>query len=79
MDCKKGNRVDFSLVSPLMMVTTSGSKRKTIFIPLRLDDGLFALSLEPLHVDDPRYSRLPKCDVTPCGDFHFADEEPGRR
>ncbi len=75
----KGNRVDFSLVSPLMFLTTSGPKRRQINIPLRLDDGLFALSLELLYTDDPRYSHLPKCDVTPGGEFRFAEDDSGRR
>jgi hypothetical protein len=74
-----GNHVDLSLASPLIFLTISGSKRKQVSNPLRMDDGLFALSLEPLHTDDPRYLHLPKCDVTPGGEFRFAAENPDGR
>ena len=74
-----GNRVDFPLTSPLMVLTTSGSKRRQVSLPLRMDDGLFALRLEPLLADDPRWLHIPKCDVTPGGEFQFAGEDPGGR
>jgi hypothetical protein len=64
-----GNAVDFSLGSPSMTVSSSGIVKKTVSIPLQLDDNLFALDVEPFQLDDTRYSSLPKCDVTPMGDF----------
>jgi hypothetical protein len=51
----KGNRVDFSLTSPMMVLALSpGSHRTSVRVPLVLEDGLFALHVEPLGEGDPR-------------------------
>ena len=74
-----GNAVDFSLAAPCMTVFSSGSARRPIRLPLLLDEGLFALDAEPFQLDDHRYSSLPKCDVTPNGNFvpcHSAPDSP---
>jgi hypothetical protein len=34
-----------------------------------LEDGLFAISVTPFQMDDPRHQTLPKFDVTPSGSF----------
>jgi hypothetical protein len=72
-----GNSVDFSLQNPSITVSSSGTVRRPVRVPLLLDDGLFALTMEPFQVDDSRYSSLPKCDVTPRGDFVHSHFEPG--
>jgi hypothetical protein len=65
----QGNVVDFSLGGPSMTVFSSGVMKRPVRIPLQLDDGLFGLSVEPFQPDDPRYSSLIKCDITPRGEF----------
>ena len=65
--------VDFSLGGPSMTVL---SLRRPVRIPLQLDDGLFGLSVEPFQLDDPRYSSLTKCDVTPKGEFVPSNDGP---
>ncbi len=67
------NVVDFSLGGPSMTVL---SLRRPVRIPLQLDDGLFGLSVEPFQLDDPRYSSLTKCDVTPKGEFVPSNDGP---
>jgi hypothetical protein len=52
-----------------MTVSSSGLVRRQVRLPLSLEDGLFALAAEQFQLDDPRYSSLVKCDVTPKGDF----------
>jgi hypothetical protein len=76
---KAGNRVDSSLVSPSLHLMSSGQKRRGITIPLYLDDGLFAARFKTIQFDDPRYVRLPKCDVTPGGKFALASSGLGGR
>ncbi len=74
-----GNAVDFSLAAPCMTVFSSGSARRPIRLPLLLDEGLFALDAEPFQLDDHRYSSLPKCDITPNGNFvpcHSVPDSP---
>jgi hypothetical protein len=63
-----GNGVDLSHSSPALMFQVSGVKQRKVCLPLFLEDGLFAILLEPLHFDDPRYASLPKVEVTPGGD-----------
>ena len=69
-----GNSVDFRLGSSSITMFTSGNKRQ-IRVPLVLDDGLFALDVEPFQLDDSRYRALPKCDVTPRGDFILSQSD----
>ncbi len=71
-----GNVVDFPLDGPSMTVFSSGIVKRTVRIPLQLDGGLFGLSVEPFQLDDPRCSSLPKCDVTPRGEFVPSDDGP---
>jgi hypothetical protein len=59
-----------------MTVFSSGIVKRTVRIPLQLDGGLFGLSVEPFQLDDPRCSSLPKCDVTPRGEFVSSDDGP---
>ncbi len=76
---QKGNCVDFSLKSPYLTLDSSGPKRRHFRLPLFMDDGLFSLALEPLQTNDPRYSRYPKCDVTPGGIFSLCTAETTER
>jgi hypothetical protein len=76
---KPENSVDLSLDSPLLHLMSSGQRSRRIRIPLFLDDGLFAARFEPIQLDDPRYLHLPKCDVTPGGDFTLATSGSGSR
>jgi hypothetical protein len=73
---KEGNSVDFTLGSPAMILR---SKRRLLRIPLTLEDGLFAVSVCPFQMDDPRYSTLPKYDVTPNGEFRVSDDLSSHR
>jgi hypothetical protein len=57
---------------------TSVSKRAATFT-LELEDGLYGLVVEPLQVDDARYAKLPKYDVTPGGDFRMGNSSPETR
>ena len=70
---QKGNVVDFSVVSPNL--TIIGPKGRKFRFPLFMDEGLFGMKLEPLQMNDSRYSRYPKCDVTPGGVFSFCTSE----
>ncbi len=71
-----GNRVDFSLNSPAMVVTApQGIQRSSTRVPLVLEDGLFALHLEPLGEGDPRLESLPKYSITRKGKFVPSDSE----
>ncbi len=70
----KGNRVDFSLTSPVMVLASpSGINRAPVRVPLFLEDGLFALYLEPLGEGDPRFESLPKHVITRKGKFTPSD------
>ncbi len=73
---KEGNSVDFTLGSPAMILR---SKRRLLRIPLSLEDGLFAVLVCPFQMDDPRYSTLPKYDVTPNGEFRVSDDLSSHR
>ncbi len=75
---RKGNAVDFTLGSPMLVLRSSGTKRRDLRLPLTLEDGLFALSVAPFQLDDPRYSSLPKFDVTPPGEFRLSDDSSHR-
>jgi hypothetical protein len=57
---KDGNSVDFALTSPELILR---SKRRQLRVPLFLEDGLFAVSLTPFQMDDPRYPTLQKFDA----------------
>jgi hypothetical protein len=66
----RGNRVDFGLDSPAMVVAPpSGTHRPSVRVPLALEDGLFALHLEPLGEGDPHFGQLPKYTITLHGKF----------
>jgi hypothetical protein len=73
-----GNAVDFTLGSPVLVLRSTGAKRRELRLPLSLDDGLFALSVTPFQLDDPRYHSLPKFDVTPAGEFQLSDDSSHR-
>ncbi len=69
-----GNRVDFNLDSPAMILAPPlGVQRKPARVPLILEDGLFALQLEPLVEGDPRFGSLPKYTVALQGRFVPSD------
>lgn len=76
---KPGNSVNLSIDSPALHVMSSGQKRRKFTIPLHLDDGLFAARFDSIQPDDPKYVHLPKCDVTPGGDFVLATSATGSR
>jgi hypothetical protein len=73
---REGNSVDFTLSSPTLVLR---SKRRQIRIALAIEDGLFAIPVTPFQMDDPRYSTLPKFDVTPNGDFRLSDDLSSHR
>jgi hypothetical protein len=73
---REGNSVDFTLSSPALVLR---SKRRQIRIALVIEDGLFAIPVTPFQMDDPRYSTLPKFDVTPNGDFRLSDDLSSHR
>jgi hypothetical protein len=68
---REGTSVDFALESPELVLRT---KKRPIRIPLFLEDGLFAISVVPFPMDDPRYQTLQKVDVTPSGVFRLSDD-----
>jgi hypothetical protein len=76
---QKGNNVDFSLKNPYLTLVSSGPKGRHFRLPLFMDDGLFGVTLEPLQLNDSRYSRYPKCDVTPGGIFSLCNSETPER
>ncbi len=67
------NSVDFNLDSPALLLS-NGSKRRSIRVPLFLEDGLFAFSGAPFPLDDCRFSSLRKVDVTPGGIFRPSND-----
>ncbi len=70
----RGNHVDFSLVSPAMvLVPIPGVHRSSVRVPLVLEDGLFALRVEPLGEGDSRFDTLPKYVITQRGKFVPSD------
>jgi hypothetical protein len=72
-----GNRVDFRLDSPaIILAPFPGTFRPSARVPLVLEDGLFALHLEPLGEGDFRFSSLPKYFAAPKGPLQQA-VDPG--
>jgi hypothetical protein len=69
----EGNSVDFTLASPALVIRSASGRKRSIRLPLVLEDGLFAISVTPFQVDDPRHQTLPKFDVTPSGVFRLSD------
>jgi hypothetical protein len=70
------NTVDFNLHSPALIFS---SEKRTIRLPLILEDGLFAISAIPFQLDDPRFHSLRKVVVTPDGDFCPSDDASSHR
>jgi hypothetical protein len=69
-----GNRVDFDLACPAMVLfPPPGILRGPARVPLVLEDGLFALHLEPLEEGDSRLGSLPKYTITLKGQFVPSD------
>ncbi len=68
--------MDFTLTSPEMILQ---SKKRTLRVPLFLEDGLFAISVTPFQVDDTRYPSLQKFDVTPSGTFRLSVDSLSHR
>jgi hypothetical protein len=70
-----GNLLDFSVENPFITFSKSKSSDANLLcpevldVPLEIDDGLYALSLEPITPNDPRFSSLPSYDVTLPGLF----------
>ncbi len=56
------NTVDFSVGFPSL---TLRSFTAHTIIPLRLEDGLYSFSAEPLSPNDGRYHSLPQLEMTP--------------
>ena len=69
------NSVDLNLESPSLLL---GHKKRTIRLPLFLEDGLFAILASPFQLDDPRFPSLRKCDATPRGPFCPSDNSSHR-
>jgi hypothetical protein len=70
----RGNRVDFNLDSPaVILAPPPGVLRPSARVPLTLDDGLFALHMEPLAEGDSRWDTLPKYVITKRGTFVPSD------
>jgi hypothetical protein len=69
----EGNSVDFTLASPALVIRSASGRKRSIRLPLVLEDGLFAISVTPFQLDDPRYQTLSKLDVTPSGIFRLSD------
>jgi hypothetical protein len=66
--------VDFSLDSPAMVLALPlGVHRPPPRVPVVLEDGLFALRMEPLGEGDPRFGSLHKYVVTLKGKFVPSD------
>ncbi len=73
MQTNKRNKVNLSLEAPSVRlystdegVRGSGNrKRAFIDVPLTMDDGLYALTLEPVSSEDTRYHSLRIFDLTP--------------
>jgi hypothetical protein len=69
-----GNRVDSSLNAPaVVLAPPPGVIRSSARMPLVLDDGLYALHLEPLGEGDSRLESLPKYTITLKGKFVPSD------
>ena len=66
-----GNLVEFNASSSSMILGQTSVSNRSATFTLDLEDGLYALVVEPLQVDDFRYSKFPKDDVTPGGDFRM--------
>jgi hypothetical protein len=60
------NSVDFALVSPQLHLTSSTG---TFSVPLCLTDGLHSLAMDPLSINDVRYSHNPHYDLTEPGPY----------
>ncbi len=75
-----GNRVDFNLDSPAVVLASPfGVQRSSARVPLALEDGLFALQMEPLSEGDSRFESLPKYVITRKGKFVPCDSGPDLR
>ena len=60
------NTVDFNRDSPTLTLQ-SGTGRPTL--PLILEDGLFSFLAQPLHINDERYTTLPRFHLTAKGAY----------
>jgi hypothetical protein len=75
---KDGNSVDLKVGTPALVLRSSNGKGRQLRVPLFMEDGLFALSVSPFQLDDPRYPVLPKFDVTQDGVFRLSDDSSHR-
>jgi hypothetical protein len=72
MSTIRSNTLDLSLHAPhirLYAAPDISVKSKFVDIPLVLDDGLYALTMEPVSADDQRHVTSPIYDMTPVGDY----------
>jgi hypothetical protein len=73
MSTIRSNTLDLSLHDPHIRLYAapdiSGKCDKFVDIPLVLDDGLYALTMEPVSADDHRHLSSPIYDMTPAGDY----------
>ena len=73
MQTNKRNKINLSLENPSVRLYSTDSdvsgsekqKRTFIDVPLTMDDGLYALTLEPVSSEDTRYQSLRMFDFTP--------------
>jgi hypothetical protein len=60
------NLASFDLVSPLLTLHSANGQ---FLLPMVLTDGLYSFSAAPLHINDVRYTTLPRFDLTSRGDY----------
>jgi hypothetical protein len=77
MQTNRRNKINLSLDSPSIRLYLTGPNgqvngekgKRFIDIPLEMDDGLYALTMEPVSSDDARYGSTRIFDVTPPGEY----------
>ncbi len=76
------NLLDLSLHAPRIRLHSSvedngDNKKKFVDIPLEIDDGLYAIAMEPISSDDSRYLSSQIFDITPPGDYTPLNQKLG--
>jgi hypothetical protein len=76
------NLLDLSLHAPRIRLHSSvednGDNKKTfVDLPLEIEDGLYAIAMEPISSDDSRYLSSQIFDITPPGDYTPLNQKMG--
>ncbi len=76
------NLLDLSLHAPRIRLHSSvedngHNKKKFVDLPLEIEDGLYALAMEPISSDDSRYLSSQIFDITPPGDYTPLNQKMG--